>query len=267
MLTLVVVVLVFAVHSRSTGPGSCPPTRAWPCCAPAGWPGAGRCASGSSTPRARRGRRPRRGRTPAGSRGSGSGCRRCARWPSCIVIAIALAASWTAYQPVRAVHAGDAAFDRLDQGQPEAAAEHRAHRHRAQPAVGRPAVRAGGDRGGARAHAGGRGRARARGRAAAGQRRGVAPARPPAAVDAQRPEGRAERLPGRLLPRSEVPGLDVGRDRGQPRRGYGRRAHAVRPGAARARPRSRRARASPPANGACRSAGAGRAGRSAPRSA
>jgi tetratricopeptide (TPR) repeat protein len=39
------------------------------------------------------------------------------------VIAIALAAAWTAYQPVRAVHAGDAAFDRLDQGQPEAAAD------------------------------------------------------------------------------------------------------------------------------------------------
>ena len=39
-----------------------------------------------------------------------------------IVIAIALAASWSAYQPVRAVHAGDAAFDRLDLGQPEAAA-------------------------------------------------------------------------------------------------------------------------------------------------
>jgi O-Antigen ligase/Tetratricopeptide repeat len=39
------------------------------------------------------------------------------------VIAIALAAAWTAYQPVRAVHAGDAAFDRLDQGQPDAAVE------------------------------------------------------------------------------------------------------------------------------------------------
>ena len=39
------------------------------------------------------------------------------------VIAIALAAAWTAYQPVRAVHAGDTAFDQLDQGQPDAAAE------------------------------------------------------------------------------------------------------------------------------------------------
>ena len=40
-----------------------------------------------------------------------------------IVLAIALAAAWSAYQPVRAVHAGDEAFDRLDQGQPEAAVE------------------------------------------------------------------------------------------------------------------------------------------------
>ena len=39
-----------------------------------------------------------------------------------VVVATALAAAWTAYQPVRAVHAGDAAFDRLDRGQPDAAA-------------------------------------------------------------------------------------------------------------------------------------------------
>jgi len=38
-----------------------------------------------------------------------------------LVLVIALAAAWTAYQPVRAVHAGDAAFDRLERGQPEAA--------------------------------------------------------------------------------------------------------------------------------------------------
>jgi cytochrome c-type biogenesis protein CcmH/NrfG len=39
-----------------------------------------------------------------------------------LLLVIALAAAWTAFQPVRAVHAGDTAFDRLDQGQPEAAA-------------------------------------------------------------------------------------------------------------------------------------------------
>jgi hypothetical protein len=40
-----------------------------------------------------------------------------------LVVVLALAAAWTAFQPVRAVHAGDRAFDRLDQGQPVAAAE------------------------------------------------------------------------------------------------------------------------------------------------
>ena len=39
-----------------------------------------------------------------------------------LVLVLALAAAWAAYQPVRAVHAGDAAFDRLDAGQLEAAA-------------------------------------------------------------------------------------------------------------------------------------------------
>jgi tetratricopeptide (TPR) repeat protein len=33
------------------------------------------------------------------------------------------AAAWTAFQPVRAVHASDRAFERLDKGQPGAAAE------------------------------------------------------------------------------------------------------------------------------------------------
>jgi Flp pilus assembly protein TadD len=40
-----------------------------------------------------------------------------------LVMVIALAAAWTAFQPVRAVNAGDAAFDRLDQGQQAAAAD------------------------------------------------------------------------------------------------------------------------------------------------
>ena len=65
----------------STGRGSCPPTPASPSCAPAGSSGAGRCGPGSSTPTARRVPRLRRGRTPAGSRGSAGGCRRCARSP------------------------------------------------------------------------------------------------------------------------------------------------------------------------------------------
>ena len=39
-----------------------------------------------------------------------------------LVIVLAFAAAWTAFQPVRAVHASDRAFDRLDPGQPDAAA-------------------------------------------------------------------------------------------------------------------------------------------------
>jgi hypothetical protein len=39
-----------------------------------------------------------------------------------LVLIIALAAAWTAFQPVRAVHAGDEAFAALDQGNPELAA-------------------------------------------------------------------------------------------------------------------------------------------------
>jgi tetratricopeptide (TPR) repeat protein len=38
-----------------------------------------------------------------------------------IVVALALAAAWAAYQPVRALHADDAAYDRLGSGQPAAA--------------------------------------------------------------------------------------------------------------------------------------------------
>jgi hypothetical protein len=39
-----------------------------------------------------------------------------------LVLVIAVAAAWTAFQPVRAVNAGDAAFDRLDRGAPGPAA-------------------------------------------------------------------------------------------------------------------------------------------------
>jgi tetratricopeptide (TPR) repeat protein len=40
-----------------------------------------------------------------------------------LVLVLALAAAWTAFQPVRAAHASDRAYDRLDQGQPVAAAD------------------------------------------------------------------------------------------------------------------------------------------------
>jgi tetratricopeptide (TPR) repeat protein len=40
-----------------------------------------------------------------------------------LVLVLALAAAWTAFQPVRAVHASDQAYARLDRGQPAAAAD------------------------------------------------------------------------------------------------------------------------------------------------
>jgi cytochrome c-type biogenesis protein CcmH/NrfG len=40
-----------------------------------------------------------------------------------LVLVVGLAAAWTAFQPVRALHADDAAFARLDRGQPGAAAD------------------------------------------------------------------------------------------------------------------------------------------------
>jgi tetratricopeptide (TPR) repeat protein len=40
-----------------------------------------------------------------------------------LVVALALIAAWAAYQPVRAAHAGEIAYDRLDEGQPEAAVD------------------------------------------------------------------------------------------------------------------------------------------------
>ena len=123
MLTLVVVVLVFAVHSAVD----------WTWFVPANAAVAVLCAGWVV------GRGPLRARLehPDGPPGP-----EAPPWPHAsrlarigqrvpplralavgTVIAIALAAAWTAYQPVRAVHAGDAAFDRLDQGQPEAAAD------------------------------------------------------------------------------------------------------------------------------------------------
>jgi hypothetical protein len=122
MLTLVVVVLVFAVHSAVD----------WTWFVPANAGVAVLCAGWVV------GRGPLRARLehPEGAPGPSPPpwpyasrlARLGARVPPLralavgIVVAIALAAAWTAYQPVRAVHAGDAAFDRLDQGRPEAAA-------------------------------------------------------------------------------------------------------------------------------------------------
>ena len=123
MLTLVVVTLVFAVHSAID----------WTWFVPANAGVAVLCAGWVA------GRGPLRARLehPDGAPGPGAPpwpyASRLARFGARVpplraaavimVVVIALVAAWTAYQPVRAVHAGDAAFDSLDQGRPEAAAE------------------------------------------------------------------------------------------------------------------------------------------------
>jgi O-antigen ligase len=120
MITLAVVVLVFAVHSLVDWTWFVPANAAVALLA-AGWV-AGRGplrarlqAPPPATPPERTwpdaGRLARLRRAVPPLRGAAAG----------LVVVIALAAAWTAYQPVRAVHAGDEAFDRLDRGQPEAA--------------------------------------------------------------------------------------------------------------------------------------------------
>jgi hypothetical protein len=122
MVTLAVVALVFAVHS----------TVDWTWFVPANAAVAMLCAGWVA------GRGPLRHRLeyPAGAAAPPS------TWPhasrlqrlansvpplhgiaAALVLVLALAAAWTAFQPVRAVHASDAAFDKLDHGQADAAAE------------------------------------------------------------------------------------------------------------------------------------------------
>jgi hypothetical protein len=121
MLTLAVVVLVFAVHSFVDWTWFIPANAAVGLLA-AGWvAGRGPLRARLETPAEdpqtadtwpHAGRIARLRAAVPPLRGAAAG----------LVVAIALAAAWTAYQPVRAVHAGDEAFDRLDRGQPEAAA-------------------------------------------------------------------------------------------------------------------------------------------------
>ena len=229
MVTLAVVVIVFGVHSTidwtwfvpanagvamlcagwvvGRGPLRARLERPTPAPPPAPWPYASRLARAAhSVP-------PLHGAAAA------------------LVIVLALAAAWTAFQPVRAVHAGDAAFDRLDAGQPLAAAETAQIATERNPLVGRPAVRPRRDRPGARRPQGLRGRARARRPDRACHRRGLAAARGAAAERAQRSARRRQRAAGGVLPGSALVRLDVrpaGGDSRRPGR-YGRRAHAMSP--------------------------------------
>jgi Tetratricopeptide repeat/O-Antigen ligase len=120
MLTLAVVVVVFAVHSAVDWTWFVP-ANAGVAMLCAGW------VAGRGPLRARLEARDEPPRTTSWPH-AGRLARLGERLPPLralaviVVIGTALAAAWTAYQPVRAVHAGDAAFDRLDRGQPDAAA-------------------------------------------------------------------------------------------------------------------------------------------------
>jgi cytochrome c-type biogenesis protein CcmH/NrfG len=122
MLTLVVVVLVFAVHSLIDWTWFVP-ANAGVAVLCAGWV-AGRGPLRARLEHPEGPTRPAAPPWPHASRLARIGQRLppLRALAVLVVLAIALAAAWTAYQPVRAVHAGDAAFERLDQGQPEAAA-------------------------------------------------------------------------------------------------------------------------------------------------
>jgi hypothetical protein len=119
LLTLAVVVLVFGVHSLVD----------WTWFVPATAAVAVLCASWVA------GRGPRRPRVLGVTGPAAPGPARTTRLAllrrrpppqravgALLVLVLAVAAAWSAFQPVRAVNAGDAAFDRLELGQVDAAA-------------------------------------------------------------------------------------------------------------------------------------------------
>jgi hypothetical protein len=113
LLTLVVVVVLFALHSAVDWTWFVPANAAVALLC-AGW------VAGSGPLRAR-------GAAPAVLARPPHAGRLARLHPlrglaAALVLVLAVAGAWTAFQPVRAVNAGDAAFDRLDRGQPEAAA-------------------------------------------------------------------------------------------------------------------------------------------------
>ena len=123
MLTLAVVVVVFAVHSLVDWTWFVP-ANAGVAMLCAGWvAGRGPLVTRLETPEGPP--PPPRNSWPHASRLARIGARVPPLRALAVVavVAIALAAAWSAYQPVRAVHAGDAAFERLDLGQPGAAAD------------------------------------------------------------------------------------------------------------------------------------------------
>ena len=140
-----------------------------------------------------------------------------------LVLVLALAAAWTAFQPVRAVHASDA----RSSGSTRASRTPRPTPPRSPPSATRcrPTRCSSSPRSSRRAALAGRaGGAREGGRPRARHRRGLAPARRPAPERARRSKGAMQRVPGGLLPRPARAGATTDLARGQPRRPgrYGR---------------------------------------------
>ena len=167
-----------------------------------------------------------------------------------LVLVLALAAAWTAFQPVRAVHASDAAFERLDQGQPDAAADIARIATQRDPLSADPLFELA-----AIEQARGRSQEAETALAKAVQ---LEPANAEAwrrlgelRLDgARRSAGRAQRVPGGLLPRPARAGVDLGHARGRARRpghDYARSARAMSAGAQqrRAAPRAHLNRVEP----------------------
>ena len=113
----------------STGPGTCPATRAWRCSAPAGWPGRGPLAPGprcSATP-ARRAAPSCRAARPALARlGPRIGCRRVGL--AAVAVIAALLAAWSQWQPQRSEEAREAGARARGASDPRAALARAAER-------------------------------------------------------------------------------------------------------------------------------------------
>ena len=220
LLTLLVVVVVFAVHSFVDWTWFVPANAAVALLA-AGWV-AGR------TPLRRRLEAPEPEPAPVpGWIDAGRLARLRRSVPplrgaiAALIAVIALAAAWTTYQPVRSVHAGDEAFDRLDLGQIEAAISIATIAGDRNPLSPEPLFElAAIEQARGNTEAAQRALERAV-RPAARERRDVAAARPVPARRAPGPAGRARRLQGRVLPRPAVAGLDERHPRGEPRRRLG----------------------------------------------
>ena len=150
-------------------------------------------------------------------------------WPAAaavMVVVLALAASWAAIQPVRSVNAGDAAIERLQTGNLEAAVDIANIAHDRNPLAPDPLWELAyieqqrGRLADAQNAPGGGGPDPAR------ERRDLAPARPLPALGAQPARRRARVVPGGVLPRPAQPRLAVGLPRGEPRERAARHAAA-----------------------------------------